>query len=215
MANTVSLADVRAHLRYPAANTNDDIALQGFISAADEVIRSECGDVVPTNYDEYYNGGDYTIYLRHRPVLEVNNVEEGWGYFNYELDFQQMNTVPAGNMFAYSLDAPIIGAISRRSAGNVQIQFVPGTKNVRVEYTAGRSPIPGSIRLAALELIAHWWQSSQLRTAAAGGNFASYDAVEGEHFTRATETGLVNINIGVPYRILELLKPHRHVPYIG
>lgn len=212
----VTLNDVRAHLRYPATSTADDIALQGFISAATDVIRAECGDVVPTKYDEFHSGGDYVIYLRHHPVLSVDNVEEGWGYFNFELDYQQVNTVPAGSVYAYSIDSPLIGAISRRSAGNVSIPFVPGQKNIHVQYTAGRQPIPGAIRLAALELIAHWWQSSQLRSSAtSGGGFARYDAVEGEQFTRGTETGLVNLNVGVPYRILELLRPYRHVPFIG
>lgn len=215
MADVVTLADVRTHLRYPATSTADDVALQGFIAAADDVIKAECGDVVPTTYDEYYNGGDYVIYLRHRPVLEVVNVEEGWGYYNWELDYQQVNTVPAGAMFAYSIDSHQVGAVSRRSAGNVQIPFVPGQKNIRIQYVAGRNPIPGAIRLAALELIAHWWQSSQLRTTASSAGFTAYDATEGQQFTRDNDSGLVNINVGVPFRVLELLKPHRRPPIIG
>lgn len=215
MPDIVSLADVRAHLRYPATNTADDIAIQGFIAAADDVIRAECGEVVPRRCDEYHDGGNYVLYLRHRPVLEVVNVEEGWGWWNWELDYQQVNSVPAGALFAYSVDSPEIGAVSRRSAGNVPIPFVPGMKNIRVTYMAGRPMVPGAIRLAALELIAHWWQQSQQRSTVSSAGFTAYDAVEGERATRETETGMINMNVGVPFRILEMLRPYRHIPFMG
>ena len=211
-ADIVTLAEVRAHLRYPATDTSDDLALQGFIYAADDVIVSECGEVVPKTYDELYDGGKYYIFLRHRPVLEVVNVEEGWGWYNWELDYQQVNTIPAGAMFAYSLDSLISGAVSRRSAGNVMIPFIPGSKNIRVTYRSGLQQIPGSIRLAALELVAHWWQNSQMRSQMANAMASAYDA-ENADFTRAT--GFSSINLGVPDRILELLKAKRHMPYFA
>lgn len=213
MADVVYLADVKQHLRIPPANTGEDYALQGFIYAAEDVIRQECGDILPRHYDEYYDGGGYMIYLRHRPILSVENVEEGWGWFNWELDYQQVNTVPGGFMFAYSIDAPDAGRISRRSAGNVSIPFVPGVKNIRIWYTAGRDSIPGAIRLAALELVAHWWQASQLRAVQNNAGEQSYDATEGERYSRAPD--FIDINYGVPYRIIELLKPYRRLPIIG
>jgi hypothetical protein len=213
MADVVYLADVKQHLRIPPANTQEDYGLQGFIYAAEDVIRQECGDILPRHYDELYDGGGYMLYLRHRPILSVENVEEGWGWYNWELDFQQVNTVPAGAMFAYSIDAPEAGRISRRSAGNVNIPFVPGVKNIRVWYTAGRDSIPGAIRLAALELIAHWWQASQLRAVQNNVGEQSYDATEGERYSRAPD--FVGINYGVPFRIIELLKPYRRLPIIG
>lgn len=213
MADIVTLTDVKQHLRIPPTQSAEDFGLQGFIYAAEDVIRSECGEIIPKHYDEYYDGGNYVIYLRHRPIASVDNVEEGWGWLNYELDYQQVNTVPAGNMFAYSIDSPDSGAISRRSAGNVVIPFVPGVKNIRVLYTAGRLSIPGAVRLASLELIAHWWQNSQLRSVAASAGFQAYDAGEGERYSRAPD--FYGINYGVPYRVLELLKPFRRLPIIG
>ena len=203
----MTLADVKSHLRYPQTYTTDDLALNGFIQAANDIIRQECGDVVPTKYDETYDGGDLVVYLRHRPVLSIDNVEEGWGWFNFELDYQQVNTVPAGSVYAYSIDSPESGGLSRRSAGNVNIPFVWGVKNIRIIYTAGRATVPGAIRLAALELIAHWWQGSQLRSTANNAGFQAFDTVEGERYTRAPDE--ININAGVPYRVLELLKPYR------
>lgn len=213
MADLVTLVDVKMHLRIPPTNVSEDYALMGFIYAAEDVIRTECGDVMPRHFDESYDGGNTVIYLRHRPVLSIENVEEGWGWFNYELDYQQVNTVPAASMFAYSIDSPEAGAITRRSAGNVVIPFVPGTKNVRIVYTAGRHYIPGAIRLATLELVAHWFQSSQLRAGANNASEQAYDAVEGERYSRGYDTA--GINYGVPFRILELLKPFRRLPVIG
>lgn len=210
--SVVTLQDVKAHLRMPPADTTDDMALVGFIAAVNDVISTECDDILPAHYDEYYDGGGYWIYLRHRPVLSVENVEEGWGWLNYELDYQQVNTVPAGSVYAYSLDAPEIGGITRRSAGNVQIPFVQGTKNIRVQYTAGRRSIPPSIRLAALEMIAHWYQNSQLRAMANSQAYGNYDSLN-EDWTRAT--GITSINAGLPFRVIELLKRHRRVPVIG
>ena len=213
MADVVSLADAKQHLRIPPANTAEDYGIQGFIYAADDVIRQECGEIVPAHYDELHDGGGFNIYLRHRPVLSVENVEEGWGWYNYELDYQQVNTVPAASMWAYSIDAAEVGRISRRSAGNVNIPFVAGTKNIRVQYTAGRNAVPGAIRLAALELIAHWWQASQLRSGGVNAGTQAYDAVEGTAYTRAPD--VMSVAYGVPYRILELLKPYRRQPIIG
>lgn len=208
----VTLQDVKQHLRYTPTDTTDDLALMGFIYAANDVIETECGIVMPTSYEESYDGGGHVIYLRHRPILSIENVEEGWGWWNYELDYQQVNTVPAGDMFAYSIDSPESGGISRRSAGNVSIPFVPGVKNIKVNYTAGMASVPWSVRLAALEIIAHWWQNSQMRAMANSATYSSFDQMN-EDFTRAT--GLSTINSGLPYRVIELLKRHRRLPIIG
>ncbi len=212
MADVVSLQDVKVHLRSPMTNTSDDAALTGFIWAADDVIVTECGDVVACQYDEFHSGGDVSIWLRNTPIIQVDNVEEGWGWYNWELNYQQVNTVPATNLFAYSIDGPKVGKITRRSAGNVSIPFMPGLDNIHVIYTAGRVSVPGSIRLAALELIAHWWQSSQLRAQMGSAMNSQYDTTDPD-FTRSQ--AVTSINLGVPTRILELLKRYRHLPYIG
>lgn len=215
--NIVSLADVKTHLRYqtPTAPHTDDPALQKFINAADEVIEYECGDIVPKLFSEYYDGGDYTIYLRHLPLLSVENVEEGWGWINFELDYVEVNSPPPYSLYAYSIDSYENGEISRRSAGNVQIPFRPGESNIYIQYRAGEANIPGNIVLAELELIAHWWQNSQLRAMTVAGANLSYDVVTGSAYSRDTESGVQNVNIGVPMRILELIKAHRRRPIIA
>lgn len=212
MTNIVTLDEVRAHLRYTPADTIDDNALLLHIAAADEVMRKECGDNVPTQYVETYDGGELSVYLIHSPVLSVENVEEGWGWIDWELDYIQVNTPPGLiSMFAYSLDTPETGKVSRRTAGNINIPFFPGQSNIKIVYTAGRNPVPPVIRLAELELIAHWWQNSQQRASAAS-TANSFDAMN-QDFPR---TGVYTpINQGVPWRILEMIKPYRSMPIIG
>lgn len=217
MTNIVTLSQVKAHLRYPTPTqpSPDDAALQMFLNAADEVIVYECGDILPKLFSEYYDGGDYEIYLRHTPLLSVENVEEGWGYLNWELDYVEVNSPPPYSMFAYSIDTYEEACISRRSAGNVQIPFRPGNSNIYVQYRAGEKNIPGNVVLAELELMAHWWSNSQYRSVALAGANIAYDAVSGSAYSRDTESGVQNINIGIPERILELVKSHRKRPIIA
>ena len=91
----VSLQDVLTHLRYPANDSQDDAALMGFITAATDVLQHECDQVVPQEYDEYYDGGDYAVTTRHVPILSVANVEEGWGWTNYNLTYVEVNATNA------------------------------------------------------------------------------------------------------------------------
>jgi hypothetical protein len=217
VANVVTLQQVKTWLRYPApaSPNSDDAAIQLVINAADQVLEYECDDIMPHRRDEYYDGGDFKIHLRHVPILSVQNIEEGWGYLNYELDYQPVNSPGPFSLFAYSIDNLQEGEISRRTAGNVNIPFRNGQDNIRIEYTSGEATVPAVVVLAELELIAHWWQNSQLRATAMAGTNISYDAVAGQAYTRDTEAGTQNLNIGVPYRILEMLKSHRHRPIIA
>lgn len=216
----VTLTDVKTHLRYPnpTATSADDNALLKFIAAADEVISYECDQILPKTYSERHNGGRMSIFLRKVPVIEVQNVEESWGWINYELDYQDPGSPSPTSMFAYSLDHPETGEITRRSVANVPRPFQPGEDNIFVQYVAGYEIAPGNVVLAELELIAHWWQASQLRagnTGAGAPGAAAYDATLGQQYSRDTESGTQNINIGVPFRILELIKKTRHMPFIA
>jgi hypothetical protein len=216
----VTLAEVKAHLRYPnpASPHRDDTALEEFIDAANEVIEYECDDILPHARSETYDGGPTTLYLRNLPVLSVQNVEESWGYISYQLDQQASDSPGPWSMFAYSFDNFETGQITRRTAGNVVIPFHAGDENIVIQYTSGREKVPGDIKLAAKELINHWWQNSQQRAGSTGAGApgaAAFDATMGANYSRDTESGNQNINIGVPDRILELIKGKRHMPFIA
>ena len=214
----VTLASVKRHLRYPdpSAPHADDTSLLEYIAAADEVIEFECSDVLPHAYTEQHDGGDCSIFLRHLPVLSIQAVTESWGYMSFSLDFQASGSSGPWSVYAFSLDNPETGQITRRTAANVVIPFVPGAGNITVSYTTGRDPVPASIVLGEHELIAHWWRNSQQRSGSGGAGAASesaYDSVEGANYRQ--DPGIQNINIGVPYRILELIKGKRRMPFMA
>lgn len=218
MANIVTVQQVRTYLRFqnPSAPSSDDAAIQWFINAADLVIEYECNDILPHSYSETYDGGNSSIWLRHKPLLSVENVQEGWGYINFDLDYVQANSpVNAAGLYAYSIDSYVNAEISRRSVGNVVLPFKAGKGNIQVNYTTGEQPIPGNVFLAEMELIAHWWQNSQQRGVTLASTNLQYDAVEGAVYSRDTESGVQNINLGVPMRILELIKSHRRGPFFA
>ena len=219
MANVVTLQDAKTYLQIPnpsQPNAQWDTIIQWLINAADCVLEYECDDIVPTRRNEHYDGGDYTIFLKHIPIVSVSNVEESWGYINWELDYCEVNSPPEStSMFAYSIDSYPNGELSRRSVGNVQIPFRPGQANILIQYVSGLEQVPGNIVMAELSLIAHWFQNEQLRATSLGGTNISYDATMGQVYTRDTESGTQNINIGVPERILEALKPSRHMPFFA
>lgn len=211
----VSVTELKTHLRYPNPGdpTVDDDGLEGFIYAATEIIENECGKVVQRNVIEYHDGGQSSLYLRQTPVISVVEIIENWGFYNWELAEQPSTTVPATNLFAYSLDNPSQGRVTRRSTGNIAVPFMAMggnfPNNIRVTYLAGRLVVPFAVRLATLELCAYWWQHSQQRQYAAGGSMA------GNFNNMVPDQGTTAFNAGVPYRILEILKPHRRTPIIG
>lgn len=188
--------------------------MQLFIDAADEVMVKECGANVAIQYNEYYDGGDSAIFLFNTPVLSIELIEEGWGFTTFNLDYVQVDSPVVSTNFAYSIDDADNGYITRRTSGNVLIPFQPGTNNIHIVYTAGRNPIPPVIRLAELELIAHWWTNSQQRSTGISSGFA-YDAVSEDLARSGPMAGTLGQNYGVPMRILEMIKRYRSAPIIG
>ena len=49
----------------------------------------------------------------------------------------------------------------RTFTGNIQRPWFPGSKNIEVTWTAGYDPIPADIKLATLDYIKRWWDSTQ------------------------------------------------------
>ena len=214
MAGIVTLDQVRAHLRYPPADTADDLHLQIYIDAADEVMRRETGNNVPQLFDESYDGGETSIFLWNTPIISIESIEEGWGFATFELDYVQANSPVVSTQYAYSIESEQDGYITRRSSGNVVVPFVPGTGNIRVVYTAGRNPVPPIIQLAELELIAEWWQGAMQRSAQQTSQYG-YAAIDQDMARSGPAAGVVMPTYGVPYRILEMIKPYRAAPIIG
>ena len=207
-----SLATVKQFMRIP--NTNDDATIQILMAAAQEAIENETGHIVAkTIRADRYDGGTCELWLREKPVLYVQNVEEGWGYYDWELDDQQVNTITALSIWAYSLDNREEGLLTRRSAGNVLVPFVSGRNNIRVDYVVGRTDMPANAVLAFCTLVSIWYRETQLRMTANGGAEATVFNAQNEDFTRSQ--GETSVNLGIPLTIIEMLKSSRRRPIVG
>lgn len=202
----------------PTQDSTEDTTLQMLMNSAQKVVERELGHIVAKTISaERHDGGRCEIWLRELPVLYVQNIEEGWGYYDWELDDQEVNQVPALSMWAFSLDNPAEGLVTRRSQGNVLVPFVTGRNNIRCDYVAGREEVPDNGLHVFLELVAYWYRNSQLRAQNQSGTLGmgaqtAFGAINTD-FTRST--GETSFNQGIPEGILEALKPDRRRPIIG
>jgi hypothetical protein len=143
----ITVEQVKVHM--DKTTSDDDAELEGFVSAACEAIRERIGEVsaVTAVVEPYSRSG--TIVLEHRPVISITTVQILPG----------LDEVPEGDRGTgtdgWLMQEPGAGILTHTSR-------FPG--EVRVTYQAGRDPVPGNIHLAALELAAHLWRSSQLNS---------------------------------------------------
>src|SRR5689334_9067840 len=103
-------------MRIPSIPTPgpDDPTIQMLMDAAQKVIERELGHIVAKPITaERHDGGKCELWLRELPVLYVSNVQEGWGFYDFDLDDQEVNSVPAPGIWAYSLDNPKEGLVTR------------------------------------------------------------------------------------------------------
>ncbi len=208
------LATVKTFLRVPQSNTNDDATIQILMDGAQAAIEDEVGHIIAKPITaERHDGHGREIWLRELPVLFVSNVEEGWGYFNQELDDQQVNSIPALSIWAYSLDNPEEGLLTRRGPGNVLYPFIHGRNNIRVDYTVGREVMPKNAVLAFCSLVSIWYRETQMRMSTGTGGAGTVFNAQNADFTRTT--GESSINLGVPLTIIEMLKSDRRRPIIS
>nr|PZN38315.1 MAG: hypothetical protein DIU60_23195 [Actinomycetota bacterium] len=179
----VSLADAREHLK-KEGEPGDDEKLRGFIRAACRMIEDRMGHIVPV--DRVADGEGRTVILE-RPVIAVQSVVRvPGGEVVPQAD-------PVAGVHGWTLDG---------AAGLVRLSQPVG--RVRVTYRAGRSPIPPNFRLAALELTAHLWRTSQL------------NGLGGRPTLPADEVVVPGVTYALPYAVRQLLgldkRPQEEIP---
>lgn len=195
MSDIVTLTETKLYLNIPTGDTTQDTELGGFISAATPVVEDLVGPVVPRQFDEWYDGGQSWIFLRHIPIadatVDVTAVTEFSGSTGVVLT-EVNEPAPSGASYRYN-----DGMIYR-----IGCRFSAGFANIHVVYTAGRNPTPANIKQGALEIIRHNYQLSQQ-----GGRPAFGGAADDVIFTPS--------GFAVPTRAYEWLAPHRHEPLVG
>jgi hypothetical protein len=221
MTALITLADARTWLRYPNPTqaSADDNALQTVIDAVTQVVEFHAAIMVPKVYTETYDGGSCSIWLRHTPVISVASVQDNAGFITFDLALQNITAVTVGStgseggatassIWAFSLDDPKTGQLTKRTIANSPLPFSGGVRNVTATYTAGQQTMPPAAVLAAKELLAHLWQNSQLRAMANTAGNAEYDSTYGAHFTHEDPNG-PSLWTAVPNRVIQLLESCR------
>lgn len=220
MTSILSLSDAKTWLRYssPTSASSDDASIQIVIDAVNAMLEYRVGVIVPRLFTEYYSpDGSAKIWLRNPPVIEIAEIVENWGPVSFDLSQQQPTTgpiiygsgsapslKPATDLWAYSIDVPEIGEISRRGPMNTLMPFFAGDRGVQVTYRAGRDPISPALLLAARSLLAHIWSNEEQRSMTLSGSNIAYDAVTGVASMRPDTAPA--LWAGIPNRIIQMIE---------
>jgi len=175
----VSMLDAKRHMKKKLITVDDDDELAGFVDAACQMIVDRIGPVSPTSVvDAVHRRHGRVVALSQHPVIDVTAVQIPGG-----------DAVPAAD-----LDNAVDGWELDAGAGLLTHTGCWPYGRLRVTYRAGRTPVPGHVRLAALELVAHLWRSIKIQTA--GGRAAP---------PGGDDVMLVGSSYALPNRVRELL----------
>lgn len=177
----ISLADAKRHL--VKTDTTDDGELAGFISAACSMIVDRIGPVSPSSRTDTVHVRHWranTIVLDASPVVSVTSVT-----VRGATPVTIPEADPDEGVDGWELDAGagVLTHTRRWPHGTIQIA-----------YRAGRTPLPGNIRLAALELTSHMWRSMKLNATGGRPGLSGVD-----------EVVMPGAAYALPFRVRELL----------
>ena len=196
------VADVKPWLQIPATSTLRDANITLITEMACSWVAGYTGrSIGATTHDRRFDGwaswqGAY-IMLPFYPVLEIVSMTEYWGIAGPHV---LVESTPTLQVDGFQCVYPT-GRLNRVFPGNVQKPFFPGSRNIEVVWVAGYNPIPADIKMATLELIAHWYRNTQLMGAKIGNAISAQNEFE----PASTAGGLWQ---GVPYRVTALLQPY-------
>lgn len=181
-----TLADAKAYLGGTATGVPtspaEDEQLEGLLVAATPVIEQLVGPVLQRPVTEAVTSNGGVLTLSQYPVVAITSVTGRDGIA------RSLVSYPAVNLAAGLVGAP---------AGSTEV--------VTVTYTAGRVaalPVPANIRLATLELVAHWWRQRR-------GGSASY-LPAGDDDVPVGDNGGV-----VMWRVKQMLGPDLRGPRVA
>lgn len=199
MADLCTLDQAKAALDIPTGSVTDDGEIQQWISAATPIIEGIVGPVAARSVTESHDGGGQTIVLRQLPASAVASVTEYVGVIPYALTV--ITTPDQATAYSCSFD-PQAGTLTRRYGIGSSL-FADGVDNVWVTYTAGYETVPPNVVEAAIELVRHNFEATQV----AGSNFGAGD----------NDSAYPSLGSGfaVPNRVIELLQPNQRLPGIA
>lgn len=196
--------DVKPWLQLATGPTQYDANLQVIIDGICTWAQQYLGrPIAPTLYNRRFDGwsgwnGAY-IELPYYPVLEIVECVEWWGGSGpHNLQEQ----TPTNQVDGFQCDY-LTGTLTRVFPGLVQKPWFPGSRNIQVIWKAGYQPLPGDIKIATLEDIAHWYRNTQQAAANGfGGAIGGASAYDPEQ----QNNGLW---VGTPYRVAGILDAYK------
>lgn len=210
---SVTLADLESvKAETNITSTVDDDELQGYIDAASALLLNHPDYRIAdasglTSYTEWHDSGTDTVMLDHYPVTAVTSVTE---YTNGSVQALAAEPVDGGSFTGYGWDyADGTGAngLLVRLSNGAPVRWCGN--RVKVEYTAGAASVPADIRLAALALIDHLWESQR-------GTQGSGLPTGFEDDTPGSSLGLpYGSSFALPNRVRELLEPYTKTPAVA
>lgn len=187
----VTINDVRDDLNI--TDSSNDAELQTIIDAATAMLENHPGYTVAdrvktTTYTEWYDGGIGRIVLNHYPVSSIISVTEYNGTAAQAIAAEPWDSV---TFTAYGYVLGTSGFLDRTASG-YPVHF---TGRVKVVYVAGTDEVPADLRLAALLLVEHLWQTQR---GDQGPTLDGLDAVSPDFRS----------SFALPNRVLEILAPY-------
>lgn len=170
----ITLAEARSSLGWAASDTANDSDLERYVEAATPVIENITGPLVARTETFKFDGGFRAVVLPVRFATVTSVVESGVTVTDYVAE----------------PDAGLIAAGTTTSPR----EFESGHQNIVVTVTTGAATVPANVKLAARELVRHWWQQGRQGNRPGFGNDMPAD-------------GGVPMGFAVPKRVLELLEP--------
>lgn len=138
--------------------TTRDSLIEDYISAATPVIEKITGPMYAESRTLYFDGGEEALVLPYRFNAVTSITVDGSAYTSYVADAAK------GIIYAGTSSAPS--------------SFSSGTQNITVVVTVGYATIPPNVKLAARELVTHWWRNGQQGNRPAFGDSSSDPAVQ-------------------------------------
>lgn len=142
----ISLAEAKQALNLTDDDTYDDDELRTYVAAASVVVGMLDRSYVAESKTWKTSGGRASVVLPDSPIVSVTSIETSDGV-----------TLPA-TAYAVDEDAGIIDYLT----GCFPVPYaVPRANDIEVTYVVGDSVVPANVRLAARELVRHWFQRGQ------------------------------------------------------
>lgn len=172
----VSVSEAKQYLNL--TTSDHDSELQLFVDAVTAVIERHIGKVVEqrTFVEDVVLRGVGSTLLSRGPIVSITSATTTDGYVTWDPETLVVDTS--------------LGSVSSRSLFNGTVRFT---------YVAGMEPVPPHIRLAALIIVGHLWETQRPTVAAAPGIGGFDDG--------GTSLAPSVYGYAIPNRALELLGP--------